>query len=189
MVENWPIPNYTAWWLGMGYKRTNNLPMHPRTDRQSNETCVPLYSPMPNLWANRPCTRELYTNWKHLSPVYVIQPVVKPVVQPDWQPVVSCKRGISGRRYRGKESTVARLGENGQLIGKRNAEKDRKKKAKGMEGGIKWRKRSGCKTGDLQCKIADQFVVVVIVRTSLRLSCQSFQKWSWLHDERSVWHE
>jgi len=38
---------------------------------------------------------------------------------------------------RGKESTVARLGENGQLIGKRNAEKERKKKAKGMEGGMK----------------------------------------------------
>jgi len=32
-----------------------------------------------------------------LSPVYTIQHVVKPVVQPIWQPVVSCKRGISNR--------------------------------------------------------------------------------------------
>ena len=29
-----------------------------------------------------------------LSPVYTIQPVVKPVVYPVWQPVVSCKRDI-----------------------------------------------------------------------------------------------
>jgi len=32
--------------------------------------------------------------WKFLSPVYTIQPVVKPVVQP----VVSCKRGITMHR-------------------------------------------------------------------------------------------
>jgi len=131
-----------------------------------------------------------WANWKHLSPVYMIQPVVKPVVQPDWQPVVSCKRGISGRRYRGKESTVARLGENGQLIGRRNAEKTERKKRR------EWREvwSEGREVDARQeiCSVrslADQFVIVVIVRTSLRLSCQSFQKWSWLHDERSVWHE
>ena len=32
------------------------------------------------------------------SPVYTIQPVVKSVVQPLWQPVVSCKRGIITNR-------------------------------------------------------------------------------------------
>ena len=30
--------------------------------------------------------------------VYTIQPVVKPVVQPVWQPAVSCKRGFRSRR-------------------------------------------------------------------------------------------
>ena len=32
-----------------------------------------------------------------LYPVYTIQPVVKPDVQPVWRPAVSCKRGFSGR--------------------------------------------------------------------------------------------
>jgi len=37
-------------------------------------------------------TTGFTTGWMF---VYTIQPVVKPVVQPDWQPVVSCKRSIT----------------------------------------------------------------------------------------------
>ena len=33
------------------------------------------------------------TGWQ--TAVSCIQPVVKPVIQPDWQPAVSCKRGIT----------------------------------------------------------------------------------------------
>jgi len=36
-------------------------------------------------------TTGVTTGWMF---VYTIQPVFKPVVQPDWQPVVSCKRGL-----------------------------------------------------------------------------------------------
>ena len=38
------------------------------------------------------CQTRLTTGWMF---VYTIQPVVKPVVQLLWQPVVSCKRGLS----------------------------------------------------------------------------------------------
>ena len=41
------------------------------------------------------CQTRLTTGWMF---VCTIQPVVKPVVQLDWQPVVSCKRGFTVKR-------------------------------------------------------------------------------------------
>ena len=49
---------------------------HQTSNRLSNRLC---------------CQTRLTTGWMF---VYTIQPVVKPVVQLVWQPVVSCKRGL-----------------------------------------------------------------------------------------------
>jgi len=54
-----------------------------------------------NLWCDKTrASSALMTHsavWlqQYWYPVYTIQPVVKPDVQPVWQQVVSCKRGLS----------------------------------------------------------------------------------------------
>jgi len=96
----------TSWrknmWHRYGMKKLRHC--HPKTpftrysllsNRLSNKLYNPVWQPC---WTNSHCSFNRLSN-RVLQPVwqpavYTIQPVVKPVSQAVWQPVVSCKRGL-----------------------------------------------------------------------------------------------